>query len=660
MQLFITDPLLDGLNEEQQRAVTTIDGAVQLVASAGSGKTTVLTRRIAYMINEGVKPSSILAVTFTKKAATEMQSRLKKIVSSKKVAESISIGTYHSLFLGILEPHYSVLGFSGEKAPSICLDNRQKIIMKSVLNELNSQFNQDEIMTFIGEIKNRGIYPEEYIAMVSEGQRPIKGLNDEEIVAFGSVYSKYQRYLLESNLIDFDDILMLTRKLLQTNPQVRAELQDRFKYVLVDEFQDVNQVQYDITSMLAAPQNNIFVVGDDAQSIYQFRGSDVGIILNFSRDYPNAKLIKLENNYRCTPEIIDISNKLIAFNTDQIPKVVKSTRSSLKDSVNFTLGEDVSEESFNVAKQIRAYLLKGIKPEEIAILYRNHSQANYLEEDLMGMNIPYVINKNGSFYDLPEIQDLFAMLKLAKGDKDSLAEGFERIFRSASINSVTSDMVRNIAKSSDIDMLNACIRTMSMNIHPGQKPMLDRLIGQVMRWQQAARELKVGELINFMLENMGYIRKLEIKGTESAYNSINNLNIIYDKAVKWDCRTIDEFFRAIEQQEIKKKESKGKRQAVQLMTIHNSKGMEFDVIFLIGLEEEILPHKNSLSIGNVSEERRLCYVAITRARKYLNLSRVEYRNKFGKKSRTVISRFWQEMTDQVEMQTNESIQENKF
>ncbi|RYX99853.1 ATP-dependent helicase, partial [bacterium] len=342
------------------------------------------------------------------------------------------------------------------------------------------------------------------------------------------------------------------------------------------------------------------------------------------------------------------------------PKVVKSTRSSLKDSVNFTLNEDVSEEGFNVAKQIRAYLLKGVKPEEIAILYRNHSQANYLEEDLMGMNIPYVINKNGSFYDLPEIQDLFAMLKLAKGDKDSLAEGFERIFRSASINSVTSDMVRSIAKNSDIDMLNACIRTMSMNIHPGQKPMLDRLISQVMRWQQAARELKVGELINFMLENMGYIRKLEIKGTESAYNSINNLNIIYDKAVKWDCRTIDEFFRAIEQQEIKKKESKGKRQAVQLMTIHNSKGMEFDVIFLIGLEEEILPHKNSLSIGNVSEERRLCYVAVTRARKYLNLSRVEYRNKFGKKSRTLISRFWQEMTDQVDMQTNTIIQENKF
>lgn len=649
MQLFLTDPLLDGLNEEQQVAVTTIDGAIQLVASAGSGKTTVLTRRIAYMINQGVKPESILAVTFTKKAATEMQSRLKKIVKDKKTAEKISIGTYHSLFLSILEPHYPVLGFTGEKAPSICLDNRQKIIMKTVVTEVNSGFTQDEAMTYIGEIKNRGIYPEEYMSMVSYGQRPVKGLNDEDTMSLGSIYVKYQKYLLESNLIDFDDILMLTRKLLQTNENVRKELQNKFKYLLVDEFQDVNQVQYDITSILAAPQNNIFVVGDDAQSIYQFRGSDVGIILNFKRDYPNAKIIKLENNYRCSPEIIDISNKLIKFNTEQIPKTVKATRASIKNSITYTVNEDISEESFNVAKQIRQYLFQGIKPEEICILYRNHSQANYLEEDLMGFNIPYVINKNGSFYDLPEIQDLFAMLNIAKGDKDSMAEGFERISRIASINSQTADIIRSISKNSNIDIVNACIRSMSMNIHPGQRPIVDKLIQQMMRWQNMSKEMKVGELINSILEDLGYIRKLEIKGTESAYNSIGNLNIIYDKAVKWECKTIDEFFKAIEQQEIKKKESKGKKQAVQLMTIHNSKGMEFDVIFVIGLEEEILPHKNSLSIGNVSEERRLCYVAVTRARKYLNLSRVEYRNRFGKRSKSVISRFWQEMTDMVTM-----------
>jgi DNA helicase-2/ATP-dependent DNA helicase PcrA len=647
MQLFISDPLLEGLNEEQEIAVTTIDGAVQLVASAGSGKTTVLTRRIAYMINAGIKPESILAVTFTKKAATEMQSRLKKIVKDKKTAEKLSIGTYHSLFLSILEPYYSVLGFSGEKAPSICLDNRQKIIMKTVVSEVNSGFTQDEAMTYIGEVKNRGIYPEEYMSMISYSQRPVKGLNDEDSVALGSIYVKYQKYLIESNLIDFDDILMLTRKLLQTNEKVRKELQNKYKYLLVDEFQDVNQVQYDITSMLAAPQNNIFVVGDDAQSIYQFRGSDVGIILNFIKDYPNAKIIKLENNYRCTPEIIDISNKLIKFNTEQIPKTVKATRSSLKNSITFTVNDDISEESFNVAKQIRQYLFQGVKPEEIAILYRNHSQANYLEEDLMGFNIPYVINKNGSFYDLPEVQDLFALLNIAKGDKDSMAEGFERISRIASINSQTSDIIRSIAKNSNIDILNACIRAMSMNIHPGQRPIVDKLIGQMMRWQQMSKEMNVGELINSILESVGYIRKLEIKGTESAYNSIGNLNIIYDKATKWGCKTIDEFFKAVEQQEIKKKESKGKKQAVQLMTIHNSKGMEFDVVFLIGLEEEILPHKNSLSIGNVSEERRLCYVAVTRARKYLNLSRVEFRNRFGKRSKSVISRFWQEMTDMV-------------
>jgi DNA helicase-2/ATP-dependent DNA helicase PcrA len=649
MQLFITDPLLEGLNEEQQRAVTTIDGPVQLVASAGSGKTTVLTRRIAYMLNEGIKPSSILAVTFTKKAATEMLSRLKQIVSSKKLIEAISIGTYHSLFLEILKPHYNLLGFSGEKAPAICLDNRQRTILRTVLTEVSSPFLQDEVATLLGQIKNMGIYPEEFTSMISRGMRPIKGINDEDFPALAQIYSKYQNYLISGNLIDFDDILMLTRKLLQTQSEVREQIQAKFKYVLVDEFQDVNQVQYDITRLLAAPQNNLFVVGDDAQSIYQFRGSDVNIILDFEKSFPGAKIIKLERNYRSTPDIIDLSNKLIKFNTEQIPKLVKATRPSLPESVNLTPNDDVTEESFNVAKQIRSYLLKGVKPEEIAILYRSHSQVDYLEEDLMGWNIPYVIHRNGSFYDLPEIQDIFACLYLARGEKDDLEQGFERVFRAMGIHSQSAEIIRAHAKSNSINMLDACMQAMSLKLHPGQKALVDRLVINVFRWKNMADTTNVADLIKHILDSSGLLSKLETKGTESAYNSINNLSIIYDRAKKWECNTITDFFKAIEQQEIKKKESKGKKQAVQLMTIHTSKGMEFDVVFLIGLEEDILPHKKSVSTGNISEERRLCYVAITRARKYLHLSRAEFRNRFGKRYKTVISRFWQEITDQVTM-----------
>ncbi|MBC7475997.1 MAG: ATP-dependent helicase [Candidatus Sericytochromatia bacterium] len=647
MQLFLTDPLLEGLNEEQQRAVTNIDGAVQLVASAGSGKTTVLTRRIAYMLKEGIKPESILAVTFTKKAATEMQSRLKKIVSSKKIAESVSVGTYHSLFLEILKPHYALLGFTGEKPPALCIDNRQKIILKTVLSEVNSSFVQDEAVSLVGQIKNTGVYPEEYLQMVSRGLKPVKGINDEDIEALGQIYFKYQKYLLENNLIDFDDILMLTRKLLQTSTEVREKIQAKYKYLLVDEFQDVNQVQYDITKLLAFPQNNLFVVGDDAQSIYQFRGSDVNIILNFSVDYPNTKIIKLESNYRCTPEIIDLSNKLIKFNREQIPKVVKAHKNSLSNSVSFTINEDVTQESFNIAKQIKGFLLQGIKPEEIAVLYRNHTQASYLEEDLVGWNIPYVIHKSGSFYDMPEIQDMFAYLYLARGEKEDLEQGMERAFRAMSINNLSAEAIRNYAKKNEVDMLEACMAAMSLNIHPGQKPMVDRLVNTVLRWQAMAKTMNVADLINAILESSGYVRKLEHKGTESSQNSINNLSIIYDRALKWECKTITEFFKAIEQQEIRKKEAKGKKQAVQLMTIHSSKGMEFDAVFLMGVEEDILPHKKSVSIGNVSEERRLCYVAITRARKYLNLSRVDFRNRFGKRYKTVVSPFWQEMNDQV-------------
>lgn len=649
MQLFLTDPLLEGLNEEQQEAVTTIDGAIQLVASAGSGKTTVLTRRIAYMLHNGVKPDSILAVTFTKKAATEMLSRLKKLIPSKKQVESLAIGTYHSVFLSILENNYALLGFSSDRKPSLCLDSRQKNALKSIITDLNASFVSDEALTLIGQIKNMGVYPEEMASLVSQGRNVLIGVNEEDQIEISRIYSAYQKYLTEANLIDFDDILMLTRKLLQTNPEVRTYFQNKFKYLLVDEFQDVNQVQYDITRMLAAPHNNLFVVGDDAQSIYQFRGSDVDIILNFSTDYPNTKIIKLENNYRCTPEIIDMSNKVIKFNTHQIQKTVKATRNSISDSVYSFVGDDVSEESFNLAKKIREYMFKGIKPEEIAVLYRNHSQANYLEEDLMGFNIPYVIHKNSSFYELPEIQDLFAYLHIAKGENADIEQGFERVVKNLSINSQTYETIKNCAKSHEINLIDACIYAVSSNIHPGQRQILERAIPNLLRLKTLSKELKVPDLIKNILESFGYLKKLENKGTESAHNAINNLNTIYERAIKWECETVTDLFKAIEQQEIKKKENKGKRQAVQLMTIHNSKGMEFDVVFIIGLEEEILPHKKSLSIGNLSEERRLCYVAMTRARKYLNLSRVEFRNSFGKRHKVHISRFWQEATDQVTM-----------
>jgi DNA helicase-2/ATP-dependent DNA helicase PcrA len=358
MQLFLSDPLLEGLNDEQQRAVTEIDGPVQVVASAGSGKTTVLTRRIAYMLNQGISPSSILAVTFTKKASNEMLSRLKKLVTSKKAVESILIGTYHSVFLSILDGNYGALGFTSDQKPNLCMDSRQKTIIKTILSELNASFNADEALTILGQIKNMGIYPEELQDYISRGVNPLPGINPEDLTELLNIYNYYQNYLRDSNLIDFDDILMLTRKLLQTNEPVRTKLQAQYKYLLVDEFQDVNQVQYDITKILAAPQNNLFVVGDDAQSIYQFRGSDVSIILNFSKDYPNTNMIKLESNYRCTPEIIDLSNKLIKFNTDQIPKVVKASRPSIKDSVNFYLAPDVTEESFFVAKQIKGLVIQ--------------------------------------------------------------------------------------------------------------------------------------------------------------------------------------------------------------------------------------------------------------------------------------------------------------
>jgi len=648
MQLFLTDPLLDNLNEEQKTAVMTINGTVQVVASAGSGKTTVLTRRIAYMLNEGIKPESILAVTFTKKAATEMQKRLKTLVSSKKQVESIFIGTYHSFCLNTITLYSNELGFSEDRKPTLCLESRQTNIIRNILNDIGGAFLTEEVVSLIGQIKNMGILPEKFEELVSNDESPIRSVSSQKLPLLAEIYKKYQNYLLHSNIVDFDDLLLLMLKLLKTSSLALKELQNKYKYVLVDEFQDVNNVQYEITRLLAMPQNNLFVVGDDAQSIYEFRGSDVGIILNFVNDYPNTKMIKLQNNYRSTPEIISISNKLIKFNRHQIQKTVKAIKPSLFNSVNFFDAEDVTEESyFGVTKKIKEYLYSGVKPQEIAVLYRSHSQANFLEEDLVYSKIPYNIQRSGSFYDLPEVQNLFAYLRLASGKVEHIEEAFERISRLEGINSTAVETLRTYGRNNSLNIFEVCEYADSLNIHPVAKSNLRRLLMNVFKWKRLSQTKKVSDLIEIILDDSGYLRKLEEKNTESAYNSINNLSTIHNKAIKWDCDNIDAFFGLIEQNQIKLKESKGKKDAVQLMTIHSAKGMEFDIVFLVGMEEDILPHKKSVETGNVAEERRLCYVALTRARKYLHISRVLFRNRFGKRYKTIISRFLQEITDQV-------------
>jgi DNA helicase-2/ATP-dependent DNA helicase PcrA len=639
MQLFLTDPLLEGLNEQQLEAVKSINGPIQVVASAGSGKTTVLTRRIAYMLNQGIKPDSIFAVTFTKKAADEMFQRVKSLVSNKKIVEKISIGTYHSLFLQIIKNYFDQLGFT--KEPTLCLENRQINLIKTILDTMNSKILKDEAISYVSKLKNMGILPNDFSNMLIKNMNPIK-IGLDYISDIELVYHKYQTYLLENNLIDFDDILLLTRDLLKNNEKVRKEIQSKYKYILVDEFQDVNKVQYDISKIIASPENNIFVVGDDYQSIYEFRGSDVNIILNFSKDYKDTKLIKLENNYRSTPEIIEISNKLIRNNKEQIFKVVKAQNKSLIESVNYYIAKDVYDESFNVAKKIRSYIFNGIKPEEIAILYRTHSQASYLEEDLVSWNIPYIIHKNTSFYDLNEIQDLLAFLRLARNKDDDLQIGFERLFRFFNINKITYELIKNNFKLSN-NLMEAFIQTSSSNIHPGQRILLNKMIDNILKWQKITNSSDVAYLIDYILETSGYRKQLESKQTETSENSLNNLEAMYNKAVRWKSKTIDEFFKEIQNQEIVKKENKNKKNAVQLMTIHNSKGMEFDVVFLIGLEENKLPSRKSIADGNINEERRLCYVAITRARKYLHISRAEQKSSFGKKIKYEISRFWHEI-----------------
>lgn len=642
LSLFSGDPLLDNLNDAQKEAVLALEGPVQVIASAGSGKTTVLTRRLANLLRSGVAPEQIVAVTFTKKSADEMGQRLKKLLNDKQIVERLTIGTFHSICLGLLDGNYERLGFTAK--PSLLMGSRQLGVVASLLTDV--YLTTEMAMGWISFCKSWGWMPEE---LSTERGRFI-GVPEEAVGAFAQVYRAYMDYCRYHNLMDFDDQLLLALRLILTIPDVGDEIQARYQHVMVDEFQDTNPVQWALTKALAHPHNNLFVVGDDAQAIYQFRGADITGILNFTRDYPTAKRIALATNYRSVAPIIELSNKLIRHNQQQIPKTVIAHHTKAPaDAVTFWEAEDGTEETHLMQKEIKQLLHQGMPPQEIAVLYRSHSQAGPVEDELAAAGIPYTIKKEWAFYERPEVLDSLAYLQLIRGEQADIEPACDRVFRAEGFAKTTVETLRKEARGQKKPLLDVCMQVDNLPVHPAQKATVHRFLQRLFRWKKNAGGTPIHELLQTIWQDAGYIRKLEEAKTESAHQAINTLSVLHDLARKWGSKTINAFFSDIEAHQRKRQLAQKPKAAVQLLSIHAAKGLEWDAVFMIGLEEDLLPYKKAVQSGDVAEERRLCYVAITRARKRLYVSRVTTRMRFGKPYKPQASRFWYEMRGEVEV-----------
>lgn len=619
---------IDDLNPEQQEAVKTTEGPLLVLAGAGSGKTKVLTTRVAYLIEElGVDPTSILAITFTNKAAKEMKERILDMLGP--IAWNIQISTFHSFGLLILHEHYEKLGY---KKNFTILDSDDSLtIIKKIMKDMNldtKQFNPRAVRNKISSSKNELVSPSDYarIAMT----------DFEENVA--TIYAKYEQKLKLNNSVDFDDLLMLPLELFAKHPDVLATYQERFKYILVDEYQDTNHAQYLLIKMISAKYRNICVVGDNDQSIYSFRGANFRNILNFEKDYKNPKVIMLEENYRSTKNILSAANDVIAHNKERKDKNLW-TNNEEGFKLRYYRASDEKDEAFYVRHEIEKLLNEGIELENIAVLYRTNAQSRNMEEALLQANIPYKVVGSFYFYNRKEIKDLIAYLKLIYNHYDDISllrtiNTPKRGIGTKSIQNLT--MKANEKGTSLYDAIDT-----------GKELEFKKIIEKISQEQE---QLSLTELVDLVLNESGMRAELEAEKTIEADIRLENLEEFKSITKNFEERngiiSLEEFLMEISLV-ADVEEHKDNKHVVTLMTIHSAKGLEFDYVFLIGLEEGIFPHNNSMmELDGLEEERRLCYVAITRAKKALWVMNARRRTIYGMDSMNPPSRFINEIGEQ--------------
>ena len=619
--------MLDGLNEQQLRAVKCLDGPLLIMAGAGSGKTKVLTTRIAYLIEKGIDPENILAITFTNKAAKEMKMRIFNLIGNK--ASNMQISTFHSFGLSILRKYYDCVDL---KKNFTILDSDDTLsLVKKILKELNYDpkvYSPKTIRNKISSLKNELITPLDFSKMATSKM--------DDIIK--EVYDKYDLALSDNNSVDFDDLLTLPITIFNKYKEILKLYQETYKYILIDEYQDTNHVQYILTKMLSAKYKNICVVGDQDQSIYGFRGSNYKNILNFEKDYQNAQIITLEQNYRSTKNILNAANDVIKNNQNRHEKKLW-TDNNTGDKIIYKRCCDESEEASYIVKEISNLLDQGIKSDSISILYRTNAQSRNLEEAMLKANIPYKVIGSFYFYNRREIKDLISYLRLIYNPYDDIS--LTRIINvpKRKIGIKTIENIANRARIEHTSLYEA--------IESGKELIFKELIEDLIKQSD---KLSLTELVDYVLDKTGMRKELENDKSLEALARLENLEEFKSITKNFEARygivSLEDFLAEISLV-ADMEENKDNTDVVTLMTVHAAKGLEFDYVFIAGLEEGIFPHSRSLFDQNeLEEERRLCYVAITRAKKKLYLLNAKRRMLFGIDSCNPKSRFINEISSE--------------
>lgn len=638
---FDTTEIFKDLNPEQRKAVDCIDGPLLIMAGAGSGKTRVLTCRIANLIAQGISPYNILAITFTNKAANEMKSRAEKLIGSP--AKNIILSTFHSFCARLLRREISITNkFNSNFA--IYNSSDSKSLIKQCVGELNldSDFFAN-VNLKISDFKNNLIDPEHCREVILSRDAFYK-MNVQNI------YKLYQKKLQENNALDFDDLIFETVKIFKTYPEVLEKYRERFQYISIDEYQDTNVAQYVLTNLLAAKYKNLCVVGDADQSIYGWRGADMSNILNFEQDYPSARVILLEQNYRSTKTILNAANSVIKHNFDRKPKNLW-TKNEGGEKIKFIRCEDDREEAAIVAGEIRRLVnYKGFRYNDIALLYRTNAQSRMFEEKFMHAGIPYIIIGGLKFYDRKEIKDIVAYLHVIANPRDNVH--LMRIINTPrrGLGATSIQRLTEFADGLGLSVLEVVADKNLLGQVEGLTPKfrasIKNFAAMIMSFTESAKNSPADKLINSILVESGYLQMLRAdkeNGKEENISREENLGEFVDSAKEFTelnpDGTLQDFLNHValitDLDNIDEKEAR-----VKLMTVHAAKGLEFPVVFIVGMEEKLFPHANSLEDdAELEEERRACYVALTRAEKKLYITSAAERTSFGKRSENQISRF---------------------
>ena len=622
---------LDQLNEAQREAVTCTEGASLIVAGAGSGKTRVLTYRIAYLLQQGVPASRIMALTFTNKATREMKERIQKLVGEE--ARYLMMGTFHSVCVRLIRPYADLLGFTRDF--SIYDTPDQKSVIKGICKERGLDekiYKPTAVLARISMAKNNGIAPDAY----GMNQQLLREDREARMYELATVYALYQARLKAANAMDFDDLLINMIRLMNTNPEVCDRYQQQFQYILVDEYQDTNYIQFVLVKKLAEPQNNICVVGDDAQSIYSFRGADIRIILNFRQVYPEARLFKLERNYRSTQTIVNAANSLIHKNIHQIEKTVYSENDE-GQPLQVQAYMDDRTEALGVATKIQRMRHKGY--DAFAVLYRTNAQSRVIENELRKLNIPYRIYGGTSFYQRKEIKDALGYLRLAVNRRDN--EALLRIvgFPGRGIGETTMKKVAENAIEHHrcyLDVMRSPDET-GLEVASGTKKKLQAFAQLIDGFAAQSEELDAFAFTEMVLRTSGVMTALAVdlstEGVDRAQNVQELLTAIHEfvdqRAQEGvDYTPITDFLSEVSLLTDQDDNLTDTSERVTLMTVHAAKGLEFPVVFIVGLEENLFPSQFAVKPSEVEEERRLLYVAITRAMEqcYLSFAKQRFRN----------------------------------